>query len=77
MSKIADVEITPAGRRIGRSEIAAKHIGNRHAHFMTGAGIADHRRHKIRWMIIAERFTIEGVNRADRRRLLSRAEPGF
>ena len=66
----ADVEVAAARRRIVRRQVGPQHVGDRHPQLAAGGGVADHRRDDV-----APRPALERVHRANRRRLLSRAEP--
>src|SRR6266516_861036 len=57
-----------AARRIGRREIGAQHVGDRHPHFATGRRIADHRSHDVG-------PALERVHRPDGGGFLPRTEP--
>ena len=70
MKHAAQVEISALTRRIGGGEIFAKHVGNRHSHFVTRSGVSNHRADFIG-------LSIESVYTADGDSLFPRAEPCF
>jgi len=61
------VQVLAGGRTVSGTEVTAQHVRERHAHLVTGAGVADHRADAV--------ALLEGVHAADGDRLLARAEP--
>ena len=66
---IAGVQVPAAGDLIAGPQIGLEHLRHRHPHFVTGAGVADHRADLV---ALEER-----MHAADRHRLLARSEPRF
>ena len=62
------MQVAAAAGRIGGSEVGAQHVSDRHAHLATGASIANHRSYDVG-------PARQCVNRADRGRFFTGAEP--
>ena len=68
--EVTDVEIAPTRGRVGRGQVSAEQVRERHAHHVEGAGVADHGDHQVA-------AAVEGRHASHGHGLLSGAQPCF